>query len=65
MWRWLYHLLPKKLKPVGRLLVLPPDLSVARERLRLDTRLEHFGERLHLLERLDDGDDGMPDISMT
>ena len=36
------------------------NLSVARERLRLDTRLERFKERLHPLERLDDRDDGMP-----
>ena len=60
MWRWLDHLLPKTLKPVGRLLVLPPNLRVARERLRLDARLDRFAERLRLLERLDDRDDGMP-----
>ena len=48
------------LKPVGRLLVLPPNLRVARERLRLDARLDRFAERLRLLERLDDRDDGMP-----
>ena len=60
MWRRVDHLLPKKLKPVGRLLVLPPNLRVARERLRLDARLECFAERLRLLERLGDRDDGMP-----
>jgi hypothetical protein len=53
----LHHLLPKKLKPMGRLPFLPPSLSVARERFRFDERLE---ERLRLLERLDDRDDGMP-----
>jgi len=54
------HLLPKLL--VGRLLVLPSNLRVARERLRLDARLERFEERLRPLERksLDDRDDGMP-----
>ncbi len=45
---------------MGRVLVLPPNLRVARERLRLDARLERFAERLRLLERLDDRDDGMP-----
>ncbi len=54
------HLLPKIL--VGRLPALPSNLRVARERLRLDARLERFEERLRPLERksLDDRDDGMP-----
>ncbi len=52
--------LTEKLKPVGRLLVLPPNLRIARERLRLDKRLERFAERLRPLERLGDRDDGMP-----
>ena len=52
--------MPKKLKLVGRLLVLPPNLGVARERLWLDIRLERFEERLRPLERLGDRDDGMP-----
>ena len=56
----IHHLLPKKLKPMGRLPLLPPSLSVARERFRLDERLERFEERLRLLERFDDRDDGMP-----
>ena len=55
-----HHLLPKKLKPMGRLPFLPPSLSVARERSRYDVRLERLEERLRLLERLDDRDDGMP-----
>ena len=55
-----HHLLPKKLKPTGRPPFLPPSLSVARERFRLDERLERFEVRLRLLERLDDRDDGMP-----
>ena len=42
---------------MGRRLVLP--LS-ARERLRFDTRLDRFEERLRPMERLDDRDDGMP-----
>ena len=63
MWRWLDHLLPKKLKPVGRLLVLPPpNLRVARERLRLDARLKRFAERLRPFEGLDDRNVGMPYI---
>jgi len=56
----LHHLLPKKLKAMGRLLFLPPSLSAARECFRLDERLERFEEGLRLLERLDDRDDGMP-----
>lgn len=56
------HLLPKKLKPLRRRLVLPPNLSVVRVRLRLVARLERFEERLCPLERLDDRDDGMPYI---
>jgi len=58
--QWLDHLLPKKLKPVGRVLVLPPDLRVTRERLRLDARLERFAERLRPFERLNVRDDAMP-----
>ena len=60
MQQWLDHLLPKKLKPVGRLLVLPPNLWVACVRLRLDARLERLVEHLRPFERLDDRDDGMP-----
>ena len=44
---------------MGRLVLLPPVLSVASDRLRLDERLERFEERLRLLERLDDRDEGM------
>ena len=57
---FIYHLLPKKLKPMERLPLLPPSLSVARERLELAERLDRLEERLRLLERLDDRDDGMP-----
>ena len=46
---------------VGRLLVLPPNLRSARERLRPDARLERFAERLRPVNRLDERDDGMPD----
>ena len=56
----IHHLLPKKLRPMGRLPFLPAILSVARERFRLDERLERFEERLRLLERFDDREDGMP-----
>ena len=45
---------------MGRLLVLPPNLRVARERLRPDARLERLAERLCPFERLDDRNDGMP-----
>ena len=48
------------MKPVGRLGVLPPNLRVARERLRPDARLERFAERLRPFESLDDRDDGIP-----
>ena len=47
---------------MGRLVLLPPVLSVASDRLWLDERLERFEERLRPLERLDDRDDGMPYI---
>ena len=47
------------LNPVDRLLLLPPSLTDVRERLLLDGRLERFAERLRLLERLVDWDDGM------
>ena len=60
MWRWLDYLLPKYLKAVGRLLVLPPNLRVDCKRFRPDARLERFAERLRPLERIDDRDDGMP-----
>ncbi len=59
VWRWVDHILPKKLKPVGRLLVLPPSLRDARECLRPDARLERLAERLCPFERLNDRDDGM------
>ncbi len=42
-----------------RLVLLPPILRVASDRRRLDERLERFEERLRLLERLDERDDGM------
>ena len=42
------------------LLVLPPNLGAARERLRPDARLERFAERLRPFESLDDRDDGIP-----
>ena len=45
---------------MGRLLVLPPNLRVARERLRPDARLQRFAERLRPFESLDDRDDGIP-----
>ncbi len=45
---------------MGRLLDLPPNLRAARERLRVDARLERFEERLRILECLDDRDDGIP-----
>lgn len=44
---------------MGRLGLLPPVLCVARDRRRLEERLDRFEERLRLLERLDDRDDGM------
>jgi hypothetical protein len=47
------------LNPVDRLFLLPPSLTDVRERLLLDERLERFAERLRLLERLVDRDDGM------
>ena len=43
-----------------RLLVLRPNLRVARERLRLEARLERFAERLRPFEGLDDRNVGMP-----
>jgi hypothetical protein len=54
-----YHL-PKKLKPTERLLLLAAVLILVRERLRLDEREERLDERLLMLERLDDRDDGIP-----
>ena len=54
-----YHLLPKMLNPVDRLFLLPPSLSDNRERLLLDACLERLEERLRMLERLVDRDDGM------
>lgn len=54
-----YRLLPKKLIPVDRLFLLPPSLNDARERVLLDERLERFVDRLRLLTRLVDRDDGM------
>jgi len=47
------------LNPVDHLFLLPPGLTDVRERLLLDERLERFAERLRLLERLVDRDDGM------
>lgn len=47
------------LNPVDRLFLLPPSLTDVRERLLLDERLVRFAERLRLLERLLDRDDGM------
>ena len=47
------------LNPVDRLFLLPPSLSDVRERLLLDVCLERFVERLRLLTRLVDRDDGM------
>ncbi len=47
------------LNPVDRLFLLPPSLSDVRERLLLDACLERFVERLRLLTRLVDRDDGM------
>lgn len=58
--RWLNHLMPKKLEPLGRPLILLAYLGVARVRLRLEARLEPFEERLRPIERIDDRDDGMP-----
>lgn len=48
------------MKLVGRLLVLPPNLRIARERLWPDARLERFAERLRPVERPNDRADGMP-----
>ena len=47
------------LNPVDRLFLLPPSLSDVRERLLLDACLERLVERLRLLTRLVDRDDGM------
>ena len=47
------------LNPVDRLFLLPPSVSDVRERLLLNECLERLEERLRLLERLDDRDDGM------
>ena len=47
------------LNPVDRLFLLPPSLNDVRERLLLDACLERFVERLRLLTRLVDRDDGM------
>ncbi len=51
------RLLPKEWRPTGRLPLLPPSMSVSRECPRLD---DGFKERLCLLRRLDNRDDGMP-----
>ena len=47
------------LNPVDRLFLLPPSLRDIRERLLLDACLERLEERLRMLERLVDRDDGM------
>ena len=47
------------LNPMDRLFLLPPSLSDVRERLLLDACLERLEERLRMLERLVDRDDGM------
>ena len=47
------------LNPVDRFFRLPPSLSDVRERLLLDACLERFVERLRLLTRLVDRDDGI------
>ncbi len=47
------------LNPVDRLFLLPPSLSDVCERLLLDACLERFVERLRLLTRLVNRDDGM------
>ena len=54
-----YHL-PKKLKPIGCLVLLAAFQIIIRERLRLDEREERLDERLLLMERLDDRDEGIP-----
>ena len=47
------------LNSVDRLFLLPPSLRDNRERLLLDACLERLEERLRMLERLVDRDDGM------
>ena len=47
------------LNPMDRLFLLPPSLSDVRERLLLDECLVRLEERLRLLERLADRNDGM------
>ena len=47
------------LNSVDRLFLLPPSLRDIRERLLLDACLERLEERLRMLERLVDRDDGM------